>query len=150
MSSPYGSADEDEYCPDCGEAECDGECCGDNSDPYGRGGGNEDYSDSGSDPDEHEAEVGPEDEDEEDEAITTEGPLYELGGRLRGVDQTASLSWSAPTRFLPAKPVMHVQGLGPVTFPLDSASAERLSAMCGLAPYGDGSATHVDMAVRDT
>lgn len=45
---------------------------------------------------------------------------------------------------------IHVEDIGPVTCPLDEATARKLIDKAKLAPYGRGSETFVDQDVRNT
>ncbi len=52
--------------------------------------------------------------------------------------------------FLPANPVIEVDGLGVIKLPLKPAMLKKLLAHCQAAPYGKGTQTLIDKSVRNT
>ncbi|EPQ26345.1 uncharacterized protein PFL1_05993 [Pseudozyma flocculosa PF-1] len=81
------------------------------------------------------------------------GPLHDVDALLAADQQRqlASFSFGGVADQLPPSPELIVQGYGRVALPLvDPAEAARLAATCQQAPFGRGTETLVDTAVRRT
>ena len=61
----------------------------------------------------------------------TSGPLFDLGQALSTVGRSnVKMHFTGEADFLPRKPVIHVDGVGRLTFPLDKRQLERLCIAC--------------------
>ncbi|KAG9251867.1 uncharacterized protein F5Z01DRAFT_691404 [Emericellopsis atlantica] len=64
---------------------------------------------------------------------------------------TAPGSFAGSARITDTPPVdVHVHGVGPISMPLTEDKARQIISVCHQAPYGKGSETLVDTAVRNT
>lgn len=67
---------------------------------------------------------------------------------LQGLTATAFLAFSGQMRAV--NPCISISGLGTVDLPLSERDAELILSLCYQTPYGRGSETVVDTAVRHT
>lgn len=89
------------------------------------------------------------DSEEEHEVPSLEDARKDLCESLDAIRGTGSFAcFGAIAKWV--DPVLSVDGSGPVTLPLDDASAQRIIAASHRAPFGKGTETIADTTVRRT
>ena len=85
-------------------------------------------------------------------AATPAAPFNVKEALLDALDDiTAPGSVAGSARITVTPPVdVHVHGVGPISLPLDEDKARQIISVRHQAPYGKGSETLVDTAVRNT
>jgi hypothetical protein len=86
-------------------------------------------------------------EDEEDQEYST---LQEVLESLDDLQTPGSICTGGVASKLPVLPGLTVEGVGVVHVPITETTASALKAVAQQAPYGKGTETIVDRAVRDT
>lgn len=81
-------------------------------------------------------------------ATSAIAPDQELVNALAQVRRAGSFAGSGVLE--PLDPQIHVPSLGKITVPLQNNQTKELFKLCHQAPFGKGSETIVDLAVRNT